>query len=449
MSMLEVNFDGLVGPTHNYAGLSYGNVASEANAASIARPREAALQGLAKMRTLMDMGLTQGILPPQERPHLPTLRTLGFSGDDEQVLRACRDVDPVLLAQVCSASCMWTANAATVTPSVDAHDGRVHFTPANLKSMLHRAIEGPQTATLLRAIFTDESAFAVHDPLPAADALGDEGAANHTRLFDDRATPDAPGVHFFVYGVHHGNRRAPRPKNFPARQTLEASRAIARRHGIEPRRAIFAQQNPDVIDMGVFHNDVICVGNGRVLFHHERAFLDEGYVIRTLEEHLGDALIRVRVREEEVPVATAVRTYLFNSQLVTLPNRTMALIAPTDSQEEPRTRDLVQRVIDDPGNPIKQVRYMDLRQSMRNGGGPACLRLRVPLTGRELQRVNPGCVATPQLLASLEELVSRCYPDEVRADDLADPALLRRSRDTLDELTRVMSLGNVYAFQRA
>ena len=24
----EVNFDGLVGPTHNYAGLSYGNVAS-------------------------------------------------------------------------------------------------------------------------------------------------------------------------------------------------------------------------------------------------------------------------------------------------------------------------------------------------------------------------------------------------------------------------------------
>jgi len=447
--MLEANFDGLVGPTHNYAGLSYGNVASEANAASVARPRDAALQGIAKMRTLLEMGVPQGILPPQERPHVPTLRKLGFVGSDEQVLAACHDIDPVLHRQVCSASCMWTANAATVTPSADTHDGRVHLTPANLKSMLHRSIEGPQTAAILRAIFADQSAFTVHDPLPSADALGDEGAANHTRLFDDRGENPGAGNHIFVYGVHYSNRRAPRPKLYPARQTLEASRAIARLHGIENRRALFVQQNTDVIDMGVFHNDVIAVGNGRVLLYHERAFMDEDFVIRTLEERLGDALVRIRVREEDVSVATAVRTYLFNSQLVTLPDRTMALIAPIEAQEEPRTRDLIDRIISDHANPVKQVRYMDLRQSMRNGGGPACLRLRVALTASELAKVNQGCIATPSLLTALEGWVERHYPAELRPDDLADPKLLRMTRDALSELTQIMNLGHVYEFQRA
>ena len=48
----EFNFDGLVGPSHNYAGLSFGNVASFSNVKSASNPKQAALQGLAKMRAL-------------------------------------------------------------------------------------------------------------------------------------------------------------------------------------------------------------------------------------------------------------------------------------------------------------------------------------------------------------------------------------------------------------
>lgn len=445
----EMNFDGVVGPTHNYAGLSFGNVASESNTGSASRPRAAALQGLAKMRRLMELGLPQGVLPPQERPHLPTLRALGFSGSDAEVIAAAAKADPVLLAQVSSASCMWTANAATVGPSVDTADGRVHFTPANLRSMAHRFIEGPQTQRTLRAIFADERRFAVHPPLPAADAFGDEGAANHTRLFDDRdgAQPGA-GVHLFVYGVHHADRGSARPGKFPARQTLEASRAVARLHGLDPARCVFALQNPGVIDQGVFHNDVIAVGNGRVLFYHEQAFADEAGVLARLRALVGEAFTPVKVRTVDVPVDVCVRTYLFNSQLVTLTDGSMALISPTESRDEARVRGVIDAVLADPANPIRAVHFMDLRESMRNGGGPACLRLRVPLTAADLAGVSPGCVCTPAKLGELEAWVTRHYRETLTPKDLADPQLLRESRGALDELTRILGLGALYEFQR-
>ena len=110
----EVNFDGLVGPTHNYAGLALGNVASMRHGGLEANPREAALQGLAKMKSLMDAGYAQGVLPPQQRPDLGALRALGFSGSDERVLARAAGEAPQILRAVCSASSMWTANAATV-----------------------------------------------------------------------------------------------------------------------------------------------------------------------------------------------------------------------------------------------------------------------------------------------------------------------------------------------
>lgn len=450
--MLEANFDGLVGPTHNYAGLSYGNVASSSNAGSASRPKDAALQGLAKMKRLAEMGLVQGILPPHERPHLPTLRSLGFAGSDEEILERVSREDPVLLAQACSASCMWTANAATVSASADASDGKVHFTPANLRAMFHRSIEPATTSRVLRAIFPEASGrFAHHAPLPSADQYGDEGAANHTRLCDDShpgAGEQGAGVNLFVYGVHYGNRNAARPQRYPARQTLQASQAIARIHGLDPVRTVITQQNPAVIDEGVFHNDVIAVGNGRVLFYHELAFSSEHTVIATLADLIGDAFTPVQVMKEEVSVGECVASYLFNSQLITKPDGSMCLIAPAECEENERVKAVIDRVIAEPHNPIRDVLYMNLRESMRNGGGPACLRLRVPLTDDEVKAVNPACLATPEKLFELEAWVRRNYRDELVPDDLADPQFLRETRKALDELTGILSLGSVYEFQR-
>src|SRR5690606_38115015 len=186
-----------VGPTHNYGGVSYGNVASQSNSQQVSNPREAARQGLAKMKALADMGFKQGVLAPQERPDVAALRRLGFSGSDAEVIRrAAQEAMPLLVAS-CSASSMWVANAATVRPSADTADGRVHFTAANLNCKYHRTIEHPTTSRVLRAMFNDEQHFAHHAALPAVGQFGDEGAANHTRFCKGYGEA---GVEFFVFG---------------------------------------------------------------------------------------------------------------------------------------------------------------------------------------------------------------------------------------------------------
>lgn len=445
MTAVEVNFDGLVGPTHSYAGLSWGNVASQQHQHRVANPKAAALQGLEKMRQLSELGLVQGVLPPHERPHVPSLRALGFAGTDEQVLAGAAARAPRLLAAVSSASSMWTANAATVSASADTADTRVHFTPANLNAKFHRAIEYPSTTRALRAIFADPAHFSVHDALPACPHFGDEGAANHTRLC---AAYDQPGVELYVYGCSALDDSAPRPHKYPARQTLEASEAVARRHGLMSERCVFAQQNPAVIDQGVFHNDVIAVGNRNVLLYHEEAFLDAGRVVQEINSKLaGTSLIALCIRSADLAVEEAVSTYLFNSQLVSLDDDRMALIVPQECRTSARASAVLDALLEDAGNPITQVIAMDLKQSMRNGGGPACLRLRVALTEAELKAVG-RCIVTPTLLDSLESWVERHYRESLIMADLSDPALLQESRFALDELTALLKLGSIYDFQR-
>jgi succinylarginine dihydrolase len=446
----EVNFDGLVGPTHNYAGLSFGNVASMTHRGLRARPREAALQGLAKMKALADLGLPQAVLPPHDRPHLETLRRLGFSGTDAQVLeRAARDA-PRLLAATCSASAMWVANAATVTPSSDSADGRVHFTPANLISKLHRSIEPEQTARTLRAVFADPRRFAHHDPLPGGQGMGDEGAANHTRL-----APGAGerGLHLFVYGHDvHAASDGTRKLRFPSRQAREASEAVARAHGLEQRQVRFVAQSPRAINAGVFHNDVIAVGNDDVFLYHEHAYERAGRVIDDLRRayaalHPGSALHTVRVPARRVPLGEAVRSYLFNSQLVTLAPGRMALIAPEDCRENASVRAFVKALVAGEETPIRQVLHFDLRESMRNGGGPACLRLRVTLTAAERQALPAGVFINDRNYAALVAWVKKHYREVLVPGDLADPQLLAETRSALDALTGLLGLGPIYPFQ--
>jgi succinylarginine dihydrolase len=440
MTAREANFDGLVGPTHGYAGLSYGNVASTASTGAASSPRAAVLQGLAKMKALADLGLAQGVLPPHERPDVRALRRLGFSGntDADVIARAARE-DPTLLALVCSASAMWTANAATVAPSADVPDRRVHFTPANLSDRPHRSIEPEQTGRALRAVFPDPSRFVVHDHLAMGQAFADEGAANHTRLC---TSPGDPGLHVFVYGRRAlGEGTAPR--RFPARQTLEASQAVARLHGLAPERTLFVQQSPDVIDEGVFHNDVISVGHERLLFFHERAFADRG-TLPAIRERFPP-LEAVEVRDAEVSVADAVKSYLFNSQILTPRAGARILVAPEECRETPSTSRLLDRLLE--RGVFTEVRVFDLRQSMRNGGGPACLRLRVVLEPHELAAVRSTCLVDASSHARLVAWAEKRYRDRLVPGDLADPQLLVESRTALDELTQILGVGSIYPFQ--
>ena len=439
----EHNFDGLVGPSHNYAGLSFGNVASFSNVKSASNPRQAALQGLAKMRALAARGFAQALLPPQMRPNFRLLRGIGFGGSDADVLaRAYREA-PVILACAYSASPMWTANAATVSPSADTADGRAHFTAANLNNKLHRADEHAQSTRTLRALFADEKHFAVHAALPSTPAFGDEGAANHTRL---AATHGSKGVEFFVYGRVEFDPSAPAPKKYPARQTLEASRAIARLHGLDAGRTVFASQNPDVIDQGVFHNDVIAVGNGNALFYHEQAFADEAAVLDQLRRALagvGADLAPIRVDTHMVSVADAVASYLFNSQLLTKDDGKMALVIPQECQENRAVARYLEQLVAS-GGPVDELIHFDLRQSMRNGGGPACLRLRVALTEAEAKAMHQGVIMTEALYATLVGWVEQYYRDHLEPKDLADPQLAIECAAALEELTRILGLPGLY-----
>ncbi|KAF6683680.1 succinylarginine dihydrolase [Pantoea agglomerans] len=442
MKATEANFDGLVGLTHHYAGLSFGNEASTRNQLQPSNPRLAAKQGLLKMKALADMGYVQGVIPPHERPNIAALRQLGFGGSDEQVLAAAGKTAPGLLSAVSSASAMWVANAATVSPSADSLDGRVHLTVANLNNKFHRAIEAPETAWLLRSIFRDDRHFAVHDALPQVAMFGDEGAANHNRLggaYGER------GVQLFVYG-RDSSYEGKAPQRYPARQTREASEAVARLHQLSPESLLYAQQNPAVIDQGVFHNDVIAVSNQQMLFCHQHAFVNQPELLAQLRSRVP-GFVALEVPENRVSVKDAVETYLFNSQLLSRPDGTMMLVLPEESRQHPGVwRYLCEQVEAD--TPLKALKVFDLRESMYNGGGPACLRLRVVLTPQEQQAVNPAVLMNDRLFSTLNNWVDRHYRDRLTQADLVDPELLREGRDALDELTKLLDLGNVYAFQQ-
>ena len=396
MALLEINFDGIIGPSHNYAGLSIGNLASTRNAGHVSKPRAAALQGLDKMRANLSLGLAQGIFLPHPRPDRSWLVELGAT---------IEDADPVLAANAMSASAMWAANAATVSPAPDTADGKCHLTVANLKTMPHRSHEWPATLAQLRLAFRGD-AFAVHGPVPPA--FGDEGAANHMRLTTGHGEP---GIEVFVYGVGGGS--------FPARQHLEASKALARLHRLDEGRAIFAQQSEHAIAAGAFHNDVVAVANERVLFAHELAFEDKEALVGALEAKVP-GFEYVEVAASEVPLADAVKSYLFNAQLVTPPGGEPTLIVPNEARETASVWAWIERHLASNG-PIRRVEVVDVRQSMANGGGPACLRLRVVA---DPGTVDPRFMVDAAKLDALGEVIRTNWPEQIDHDELQQPALI-------------------------
>ncbi|QED26936.1 N-succinylarginine dihydrolase [Microvenator marinus] len=422
-----VNYDGLVGLTHNFAGLGHGNLASQNNQGRHSSPKRAALEGLGKMALLLELGLRQGVLPPHERPNLGFLRACGFEGSDSEVFDKAWRAQPRLAKISMSASSMWVANAATVT----RHQGRIHFTPANLSAQLHRAAEVEFTAHSLRQIFSGPS-FVHHAPLFSHTELGDEGAANHMTFGSDENY-----VEVFVYGAPGD----PAPSKHRPRQFLAASQLVAARHGVADR-SVFLRQRASSIDQGVFHNDVISVNHENLLFGHEYAFEpDELQKLQTA----FPSLEVVEVRAEDVSVEDAVKSYLFNSQIVTGPlGRT--LIAPRQVDEIESVKNEVRRLSEQ--GVFADVKVLALDESMRNGGGPACLRLRVPMRDEDLEGVK--CLVDASMIASLRTWVEKHYPDRLSEADLQDPTWIDLNRAALDELTQVLGLGGAfYAFQRS
>jgi succinylarginine dihydrolase len=413
MSIVEINFDGIIGPSHNYAGLSHGNLAATRNRGEVSHPRAAALQGIAKMRANLALGLTQGILLPHARPDHRWLANLATRYEDAA---------PHTRAQALSASSMWAANAATVSPASDTADGRCHLTVANLVTMPHRSHEWPETLAQLQIAFADP-AFAVHGPVPAP--FGDEGAANHMRL---AAEHDAPGVEIFVYGISGGP--------FPARQHPDASAAIARSHLLSPTRTLFVRQSDEAIAAGAFHNDVVAVANGRVLFAHEHAFADKTHFYGQLRTALPEVEI-VEVPAAQVSLADAISSYLFNAQLVTLPGGEMALILPTEARDTPSVWRWLQEHVAGNG-PIRRLEVVDVRQSMANGGGPACLRLRVvadPAT------IDPRFLVNDDKLGRIAAVIERHWPEDIPQDAIGDPALIARIEAARSALLDLLGVG--------
>ena len=394
----EINFDGLIGPSHNYAGLSHGNLAATRNAGKTSRPRAAALQGIAKMRANLDLGLVQGLLLPHPRPDHAWLRRLATDYEG---------ASPVLKAQSLSASAMWAANAATVSPAPDSGDGRCHLTVANLLTMPHRSHEWPATLAQLKLIFADP-AFVIHPPVPAP--FGDEGAANHMRLCSGH---DRPGVEVFVYGESGGP--------FPARQHREACEAVARAHRLHADRVLFARQSDAAITAGAFHNDVVAVANERVLFAHEQAFADRDGLYADLRSLMPDVEI-VEVPADKVSLADAIASYLFNAQLGSQPGGEPTLILPQEARDNDAVWSWLQEHVAGNG-PIRRLEVVNVRESMANGGGPACLRLRVvadPAT------IDPRFLVDHARLDRIAAVIEEHWPEAIAPAEIGDPALIQR-----------------------
>ena len=445
--MSEINFDGLIGPTHNYSGLSDGNIASKKNFLSVSNPKEAALQGLKKAKILINAGLNQGLFLPHERPFIPGLKKLGFSGDNETILKSAYEYSKVLLSNFSSASSMWAANAATISPSPDTKDGKVHITPANLNTMFHRSLESDFTYTQCKLIFSD-TCFVVHKPALSISGYGDEGAANHLRI---SKTHEDKGFEIFVFGESAFKEEAfaeYQKTSFIKRQALEVSKSVALSHKLDRNNVFYLQQHPRAIDKGSFHNDIVSLSNENIFIAHEKAFLNRdvlNHVLKHLELEVEN-FNYIEIPDKEIPLDDIISSYLLNSQLFTNGEGEMQLILPAEVQNYENCMQWLDKLKQT--SDVKLFDFVNIKQSMMNGGGPACLRLKVILNEDEINKVNKNFILNNKRLELIEDLIEREYRDELYPDDLKDPSLLDESRRVLDELTQIFGTGSIYEFQK-
>lgn len=436
-TLVEVNLDSLIGLGHHFGGLSPGNLASTTHKNELSNPQAAALQGLEKAWLLQTITSRQLLLPPLLRPHESLLQTAGFIGSYESAMARALEVEPDLVSAIWSSSFVWTANLGIFTPSCDSASGKSHLTLANLCTNLHRSLESGERFESLQKWLS--GAINVHAPLPSSLSLADEGAANHTRFFS--LTNPECGLHHFVYGLSpEGTPHSQKTSIYPARQSLRAAQWIARRHELIENHVMYTQQNPNVIDQGVFHNDVICTGHGSFLLCHEQAFVhgmnEVDLLRRRFQELTGDALCVELVSSQQLSVELAVKTYLFNSQLVLTPQGPV-IIAALECERHPQTYTLLQD--------LKQrwslagLYFVDLTQSMHNGGGPACLRLRLPMKPSQYQKLSAFHL-TPKRYQQLKTLIEKDYPTQLTKSMLIDKSYRDHAVAVQEKILQIFGL---------
>lgn len=442
MQVREWQFDGIVGPTHNYAGLAMGNLAAAYNKGKPSNPRNAALQGIQKMRFVRNLGMQQAFLPPHYRPIISELRRLGFSGDMGTILDNAFRVVPSVVSALFSSSFMWAANAATVTLCMDSDDKRVHFTPANLTSHYHRQLESKFHHHSLQSIFHNQKLFSIHNYLPSTEQWGDEGAANHMVVNKNHGINN---THIFVYGKSH--EETLKAMRYNPRQQRQASEVVARLHYLKNKQCLFFQQSPKAIDLGVFHNDVIAMNTTSSMVIHRDALIPE-HQDQLREFFLGNPDFRLReVSPEELSIEDAVSTYLFNSQMLALPNGKFALVAPSECENHADVRRLVASLLEE--GILDEAHYLDVRESMRNGGGPACLRLRVPMAEHHAQGMHQGVVFNDVTEAELQKWINKYYRDRLEFDDFRDPQFVKELDDAYSAFETLANLPGLYDGFRA
>lgn len=430
---IEIQIDGLVGPTHHFAGLALGNQASAKHKGLCAFPRKAAKQGLEKMRRVLEHGVPQYFLGPQMRPDWGFLRHKGYQGSHSEIWSQLKH-DPETLHQSLSSSFMWRANSATVSPWVDTVDGKTHLTVANLRSHSHRSIEAAASLEQLSQLIASSNII-LHPPLPV-EVYSDEGAANHMRLSEG---PGLPGVEVFVCGSNETSEQ--RPERYPARQNRKTCERIIKDHALLSGAAYILKQNHLAIDAGVFHNDVIAMSAGNFLLCHEKAYENQEESLDQLRsyylERTGKPLYVRVVSENELSLEDAVETYFFNSQILRLSDGSLFVLVPGECRRE-KSEKLILALLEE-NNAISGYEYVDLSESMGNGGGPACLRLRMEVTQEQLKNLDPAMrIQSPSKLDELHAWIEVFYPEKLEWHDLFDIRFIEQAEEAMNVLNDKM-----------
>jgi len=114
----------------------------------------------------------------------------------------------------------------------------------------------------------------------------------------------------------------------------------------------------------------------------------------------------------------------------------MTLVVPSECQDNQPVWNWLQQMLAGNG-PIRHVKVVDVRQSMANGGGPACLRLRVvadPAT------VDPRFMLDDAKAEAMEKVVAEFWPEQINPADIGSESLAATIRTARAQMLDLLGL---------